>query len=704
MPLALAPIVTALVIAAAGVGSVLHGRTVGARPSVASLVWLAVPVVALGAVAAVCAQGLYVGDSDALVPLCVTALAAGASALLRDHVLKALDALAARLGVPRRAPRAMLAMVVLLTCSALGVLAIEVPYNPAALTALPRFALVEGLLVLGGLTLLYFLFQRRGAGVALGVALCLSVGVAQFFMSSFKAAAILPNDLFALGTAAAVSGSYVYQVNEDVLFGLSCLMAAVALSALVAPVRPEGSTGLVRGTVANLACAALAFVALWAGVTVPSYFNDLGVEMKYWYALDYYERQGFLPTFIAVAQDLPIDVPEGYSAAEAADLEASYAETYDQTLGAEGSRAAAEAQFADERPTVICVMNETFADLSVLDGASWGYEGIPFYDSVGDAVMRGPLDVSVLGGGTCNSEFEFLTGVPLDYVGDGKYPYSLYDLSGAPSLAKQFSELGYSTTAIHPNFASNWNRDRAYEALGFDRFLSFDAFENADYFHSGVSDAETYDKVLELLEEDDSPQFIFDVTMQNHSGYDQGNIGDVRQYAVDGVSDYDNGRLSEYLGCISESDRALAEFMAELKELDRPVVLVFFGDHQPALSSIVNDALYPNEDEFEHNLRTYETTYLVWANYDLAGSTQDSQVVETSPAYLAALTANAIGMPLTDYQKALLVARLDMPSISLMGIRDASGAWLDPASGDELPAAYDDLSRISYLEFADKLS
>ena len=704
MPLVILPVACLALVALATTLAVRPSR--GAhRPDAGALAWLVPPVAALAALVALCALGLYVGEAGELVACCLAALLAAAAALARPRSLALLDDVAGRVGLKPRAGRAVVAVLALLLCTALGFLAIELPYNPAALQIAPNFALIQGLIILGALTLGLFLFQRHGAGLALGVVVCALIGVAQFFVKSFKASAILPNDLFVLGTAAAVSGSYVYSVDGAVLLGLSCALLACAACTVVAPPSAADSRALVRRTLANLACALAAFAALWAGVTVPDYFGQLGVGMEYWYTLDYYERQGFVTTFVAVAQDLPVDEPEGYSDESARELEAAYATTYDETLGATEARTAAAEQFAKEQPTVICVMNETFADLSSLEGASWGYAGPERYASVDDALMGGELAVSVIGGGTCNSEFEFLTGIPLAYVGDGKYPYSLYDLSDAPSVAEQLSALGYSTTAIHPNYATNWNRDRVYEMLGFDRFLTIDDFAGAEQFHSGVSDAETYDKVLELLEADDGPQFIFDVTMQNHSSYDQGNIGEVEQYAVGGLSDYDNDRLSEYLACIEESDRALAEFMAELEQLDRPVVLVFFGDHQPALSSIVADALYPDEDpsSLEHSLRTHETTYFVWANYDVAGSAQVSEGQSTSPAYLAALMAEAIGAPLSDYQKALLVAREEMPCLSLVGAQGADGTWYELEDADALGAAYDDLASISYLEFASKL-
>lgn len=693
VPTALVPLVA---LAALVAGTVLAARRLG-RPRPSDFAWLAVPAAALVALAVWCARGLYTGETGDLALFSLASLAAAASALLRD---RALAALRARIGAGRA--EALVAAIALLACCALGFLAIEVPYNETFSSIAPQFVAIEGLLVLGLLATLYFLFQRHGAGIALGVGLCAVTGLAQYFVAAFKASAILPNDLLVLGTAAAVSGGYVYALDGDAVLGLACLMLACALSALVRPAPPaEGRVGRRRGrsVVANLAGAAACAVALALGVTVPSYFDDLGVGMEYWYSLDYYERQGFLTTFVAVAQDLPIDVPEGYSAEGAAATEADYAAAYDGTLGATEARAAAEAQFAEERPSVICIMNESFADLSSLDGATWGYAGTTRYQAIDDALARADLNVSVMSAGTCNTEFEFLTGVPLAYVGDGKYPYSLYDLSSAPSLARQFSELGYSTTALHPNFATNWNRDRVYRALGFDEFLSIEDFEGAETYHSGVSDAETYDKVLELLEASDDPQFIFDVTMQNHSGYDQNNLGDVPQYEIDGLSDYDNARLSEYVACAEESDRALAEFLDELRELDRPVVVIFFGDHQPSVASVASDALYPGEDELTHSLRTYHTTYLVWANYDVAGAEQASGGAATSPAYLGALTAQAIGAPLTDYQKTQLVAHESMPSLTLVGYQDAGGAWHRLDERSEASQAFDDLARVTYLEF-----
>ena len=672
LPLALI-LALALVLIVAGT---LCSVRKSSSPRGAELAWLVIPVAVLLGSIALCGLGLYEGGPLGLLALCAASLVCAAVSVSRRRI----DARLEQIGSSR--VRIALVAVPVLACVLLGFFALELPYNENPLGIAPSFALIQCTIIALALLALLFAFQRRGAGLVLGTLLCWLIGVAQFFVASFKGTAILPNDLYALGTAAAVSGSYVYSVGDQVLLGLSCVVLAAAVAQLVP--RPKKAPSRVRAVATNLVAAAASALLLVAFVSVPSYTNQLGVGMDYWFTLDFYKKQGMLTTFVTIAQDMAIKVPSGYTDDAARKLEDAYVATYDETLATEPERSAAQAQFQEVQPTVIAIMNETFADLSSFKGNVWGYDGPTSLDEMSGLLARGDMSVSVLGGGTCNSEFEFLTGVSLAYVGDGKYPYQIYDLTDTPSLARQFSEMGYVTTAIHPNLASNWSRDEVYQKMGFDQFLSIDDFTGAPTFHSGVTDAATYDKILELLEEDDSPQFIFDVTMQNHSGYDQGNIpaDQLGDYAVEGFGDYDNGQINEYLACIEASERDLAEFVAALEKLDRP--------------------LFPDEDptSVEHNLRTHETAYLVWANYDVAGAGDEPYDGPASLAYLASATLETIGAPLTDFQKAQLVARKEMPALTLVGACHPDGTWTALDEQETLPKTYDDLARITYLEFA----
>lgn len=671
------------------------------RPTPSTIAWLLVPAGTLVAFLAACAAGLYVGGAVGAISLVLCAVVSACLILRRHVVADALLGWMTRRGLSERRARVILLACVVAVCAVLSLLSLEVPYADGGALALKiPYALLELVIIALFLTTLLFLSCGGGAGIALGSAALALVGVAQFFVADFKAYVIMPSDLMVLGTAAAVAGGYVYAVGDQVLVGLSLFLLSVGVASLASVLRPAGRP---RRVARSLGAAAACAVLLAALTVVPSYADDLGVSVSGWNPLGGYRTQGFIPSFVSLAQGMAIEEPEGYSDEAARELLEAYEAAYDEGPGATASRADAEAQFAEEAPSLVVIVDETFADLNELVGEGWGYAGPERYNSIDDALMRGSLTVSTTGGGTCNTEFELLTGISLGFVGEGTYPFSFYDLSGVSSLPRQLAGLGYETTAMHPNLATNYNRSVAYPALGFDEFLSDEDFEGEEWFHSGVSDEATFDRILELLEGSDAPQLIYDLTMQNHSSYDQDNLGDVPAYSFDGLDEGGCEQLSEYLACIEETDRALGEFLAALEGLDRPVVVLFLGDHQSYVAPWMTDAQWPDEEEPDHSLRLYETTYCLWANYDVAGCEQVSERVDASASNVVALALNALGAPLNSYQKAQVVTYDELPATSVMGVRDQDGAWTTLDEKDALPDAYADLERMAYLEFAQKV-
>lgn len=598
----------------------------------------------------------------------------------------------------------------------------EVPFNSWMPFGGPTYFWLEMLLAAVLYAGLYFLGQRHAGLCGIGVAFFALIGIAQHFVKRFKNAAILPTDLLVLNTAAAVGKEYVFSLNEQSILGLVYPMLTVCALSLVRPPRMV-SEGVPRHTVArNLGASALSFGLLAFMVLVPNYMSQLGVSMEYWYSIDYYQKQGFLPSFIAVMQDMPIRRPQGYSDDEAQRLLNSYADSHRKDAAADQAHEAAAQQFEQEKPTVIAVMNESFSDLSIYDGMHAGYEGPQFFkNGFGDALARGTLNVSVHGAGTCNTEFEFLTGNSLGFIGAGKYPYSIYDLSDIDALAAEFKQWGYDTCAIHPNYASNWNRDKIYPQMGFDQFLSIDDFggtpdcsvdhvtpnePHCEVFHSGVSDIETYNRILQMIEENDNPQFFFDVTMANHGSYNQNNIPAdylTHYFPTDFVGEETPERLNEYLSCIEKSDDDLEEFVGKLKELDRPVVLIFFGDHQPSISMEYNDYWYANEPDDAHARRAFSSNYVIWANYDVAGRDQTGKEDETSVDMLASVALDLMGAPVSDYQAAQLDIRTLIPSLSASDYQGADREWYVPDTNGTYGQAYHDMSLIEYLNFATKV-
>ena len=705
--------------------AVLTARSLKAPLSRATLAWNGFFGLALTVLTVWGMAGLVDGGPFApLAPLVATPaiVAIAQVTLARERIFAHLASLE-----PRLRHRAEWGL--LLAAALLGMTAIEFPWSWAFGLFGPSYWWLE--LALVGLAMLcfYLVGRRRGASIIPAAAFFAFIGVAQYFVRKFKNAAILPNDLLALGTAAAVSDQYTYSIDPRAVLGMVVICALACVLSLLHPSWSVQADDTSRGHAGADAGRGLAAAALCAAlVLMPNYMKVFQVQIMYWYSINFYEKQGFLPTFIAVWQDMPIHKPKDYTTEDAEQATTELAKRYDDGIGASKDRQEATAQFDEKKPAILVVMNESFADLSIFDGLRSGYEGPQFFKSLPDALWRGKLFVDVHGGGTCNSEFEFLTGNSLGYIGAGKYPYSTFQLGEIDSLPKQLAQLGYRSIAIHPNYASNWNRNKVYPALGFDDFLDIDDFggfpergldgrkksttpTGVPVFHSGVTDQATYERMLDMLAEGDEPQLIFNVTMQNHGSYNQNNIPEdlLTHYYPTGT--YDNPafaetpeRLNEYLSCIEESDRALEWFVGKLRKLDRPVVLVFFGDHQPSMTPDYNDAWYQNEDDLTHTQRIYHANYLVWANYDVAGQDQKSEARDLSVDNFAAQVLSAVGAPLTDYQKAQLATGEDILATNLHGYLGADGVWY-AAEDEEGPyrAAYDKMALVEYLNFAERL-
>lgn len=702
---AIIPLAAAIGLAVLGAAMVRRAHAAGMRVGVGDFLWPAAHLALLGGMAYMCHAGMCVFEPGMLVVYSLAIEAAGALTLARPQIASALDRMDPASG---RILRPVRDVALMAAASVLSVWALERAWNEMYARIPILYFGFAALVVLAAMLALYFVGQRRGALCTLAVATCGGFGVAQYFIQQFKSAAILPSDLLALGTAAAVSGGYTYQIDGAVAESLIAVACALTCLSFIRPApAPAGARRAIRAA-ANLCCAGAVMAAMAFGFTTVRLEEALEFTYDRWWPISTYRSCGFIPSFIAVAQDLPIPEPDDYSDEQAVSAQDALVGAFDATLAQTPGRIAAEQQFAEVKPVIITIMNESFSDLSVYRGLrDAGYNGPAYYNSLSDTLQRGCLMASTNGGGTANSEFEFLTGNSIAFVGNGKYPYQLYNLSGIDSLPKQLAELGYRSRAVHPQPPTNWNRSMVYPQLGFEDFISKDDFdEDAPRYHSGVTDRVTYDKVLELLREDDGPQFIFDVTMQNHSGYDEGTVPDdeLTSYAPAGVTDATLvSQLNTYLTCIEASDRDLAYLIEQLRGIGRPVVLVFFGDHQPNMTTALNDALYPGEDTLSHQWRLFESTYFVWANYDVAGNDQLSFNQELSINELAAQMLYMIGAPLTDYQKALLASRSEIVSISANGYRGADGQCYELDAKGTYRSLVDDLRSIQYLNFARKI-
>lgn len=290
-----------------------------------------------------------------------------------------------------------------------------------------------------------------------------------------------------------------------------------------------------------------------------------------------------------------------------------------------------------------------------------------------DFACRGNLYVSVFGGNTANTEFEFLTGNSLGNLPKEVVPYQVYNMKNVGNLADIFNHAGYETSAVHPEYKGNWNRMRVYSNFGFQSFLGQDDFEDAERIRGHVSDRAVFAKARELFGAGGSRQFIFNVTMQNHGGY-----------AMEGLEGLDIIRLEDaegsytdveaYLTLVRESGQAIHELVSYFRTVEEPVILCIFGDHLPKLGEWIQEVMGKPEDmlTLEEKEAMYAVPYMVWANYD---TPYQGCVMDTSANYLGALLLENAGIQGTAYTDFLLKMREQIPVYNAFGYRTDDGIW-----------------------------
>ncbi|HEU4671005.1 MAG TPA: LTA synthase family protein [Dyella sp.] len=241
------------------------------------------------------------------------------------------------------------------------------------------------------------------------------------------------------------------------------------------------------------------------------------------------------------------------------------------------------------QPDIVVVQSESFFDPRILKGYRHA-DLTPNLDRLARHGVSGALHVPTFGGGTIRTEFEVLTGLSLRYFRNLQFPYLQLNAKVVPSLVRTLRAHGYETVAIHGNDPSFWNRISAFKAIGFDRFVS-----QADFPASAANDGQYMadrgmtDEILTQLKDSGPPQFLFAISIEAHGPYDTVPADPAARDAIpvpEGITGQDKLELQNYLYHIGHADQELGRLAAALAKRDRPTLLLFYGDHLPALSNV----------------------------------------------------------------------------------------------------------------------
>lgn len=523
---------------------------------------------------------------------------------------------------------------------------------------------------------LYLLIGRMTTALRIELAFALAFGLTNHYVMAFRSTPFVPWDLLSVRTAASVAQNYDFtptprMIMVTVLFVL--LMVAVRVLRKVPRIKLPIRLG--SAVLCGLA------LCLFVNTLQQETFQNKHYLYPFLFTPAYMTKvNGMAVTFAMDLAYVAVDKPEEYSAEEAQKTLEQYGNTDNVFADDEENTNDAKNRGEDannkDLPNIIVIMDEAFSDLSVVGDLETNEDYMPFMHKMqqgADHTITGYAQVSVCGGNTANSEFEFLTGNTMSFLPSGSIPYQQYITKDTPSLASYLASLGYETYAQHPYYASGWNREKVYPLLGFEHLNFIDDYANKTYVRKYVSDDADMQHIIDTYEnkEDGKPAFIFNVTMQNHGGYTDA-FSDLSEDVH--ATNYNSEVLDRYLSLIRLTDQSLEKLVDYFSNVDEKTVIVFFGDHQPSdtvAAQVQDSMLLPGESVPDEQLRKrYQVPYLVWANYDIDGATQQN----TSLNYLSAEVLKAAGVPTDAYQNFLLDLQKSYPVMSAAGRTDASDA------------------------------
>ena len=492
------------------------------------------------------------------------------------------------------------------------------------------------------------------------IALMTFAGI-NYFVYLFRGNEFIFSDLRSISTGLSVAGNYEFVLDDRAAY-------VVLLSALyVAFVRKIHVTFEKRLWMAAVCISVVICCCAYIGTETE------GTVTETWEQKGSY-RNGYLLNFALSVRDSFIAEPDGYSEEVISELEDQYSGDGESYVN----------QHVEKNPTIIVVMSESYADLSVVGDFLTNEQVTPYYDSLQDNIMKGHALSSVFGAKTPNSEWEYMTGNSMAFLPSGSVVYQQYISDTPTSIVSNLKNIGYTCVAMHPYYETGWSRNAVYPDLGFDETHFIDDFDQTKLLREYITDRELYEKIIDRYESRAANEdlFIMSISMQNHGGYTEKYDNFDEKVRLLGLNYPD---VNQYLSLVHESDSALEYLISYFQNVEDPVEIVFFGDHQPSLSS----SFYPNlngkglsgltEDELED---LYTIPFFIWTNYE----STEVELPVTSINYLSTLALERAGIELPAYNQFLADLMETIPAINSRGYYSKSaGGFLhiEEATGEE---------------------
>ncbi len=371
----------------------------------------------------------------------------------------------------------------------------------------------------------------------------------------------------------------------------------------------------------------------------------LGDTPSMWDSVYDAQRNGPLVAFTRQLNPKIMDKPSNYSEETMKKVAARYQKE------AETINASRTNNLTDS--TVVYVLSESFSDPSRVPGLKTNKDSMPNIRKIKAGTTSGLMLSSGYGGGTANLEYMGLSGLSMaNFDSSLSSPYqqlvpsqhwtpTINQMWGAPA-----NSLGY-----HPYESSMYSRATNYKKFGFSHFYTLtgpDVIKYQDKIDESpyVSDKSSYDSALEGIRSGKTNKFIQIITMQNHMPYHEWyENNDYTAESTTGtpLGDDEQQSIETYQKGVEITDQATQEFLNELDALDKPVTVVFYGDHLPGIYSSASE-------DGNNSLALHLTDYFIWSNK--ASSSQGNKASDaaySSPNFFVAQAADHMNAKVSPY-------------------------------------------------------
>lgn len=486
-----------------------------------------------------------------------------------------------------------------------------------------------------------FLFRRRLFAFSTGSIIWIVLGIADNLVIKFRETPLTYADLGMVSSAFELITQYLTK-NSLILIIISFIVTILILTILFFKCK-KTKVSYVR----NIGC--LLVFLLTFSFSIDYGLKNGIITTNFWDVTWGYGAYGFSYSFYNSFVNTGISKPSGYSKSTISDITDTLA-----TLAPENSDSVtavatsvnrdidlldvdltSEASDTLVKPNIIMIQLESFINPNWLIDVTFNENPVSNFEYYSENFSSGLVTVPAMGGGTANTEFEVITGMSTEFFGVGEFPYNtLCSKTPVPSLAYTLRELGYTSNSLHNHDGKFYSRHKAYENLGFDAFTPIESMPVPEKTPFGwAKDNVLIDQICDILTTTDSPDLVFGISVQGHGTYPNNPLEDKVISITDGFERENKNSLEYYVNQIYEMDIFIKDLIEAVNSLDEPSVILFYGDHFPALG-------FSADDIAEANLR--ETPYLIWDNMGLEVTNKNVKSYE-----LTSLIMDKISFPST---------------------------------------------------------